>query len=461
VVVGSTVVPAVAAAPAASDATLLDDDEDDNPCVGTMEEPANGMTVVSVQGWNRNGQDQPRVVGIGPEGEIQWVHRNGDGMGARWSYDIDPMGNGYLFVVATYTRGDVGKTAMYKLDARTGEVVWLEEVDLHDTHDADILEDGRIVIANMRAYDEESGVNEAGLKIYNRTTGEFEWEWQFADHYDRSVGGTYEEDWTHLNDVDRVGDDKFIASPRNFDQVVLINQTTGEIELTLGEDGSSELIERQHQPDYLESEDGNPTFLIADSDNDRVIEYEHTDDGWENTWTLEGDMRWTRDADRLPDGNTLVTDTVNDRVLEVRPDGEVVWELYTPYHVYEAERVEFGDESVGETTADMNETGTVELHGHEDFSETEIAACEQYLDALDPQWAGRDDDSTSTDDTDDGTTTGTPDLPQLGDGTTTAADTGGNGGDGGDGGAGLPTAGVAAAVAGLVVALLAKRRRGQ
>jgi len=447
--VTGAVAPVATAAPTAPPP----DDDADNPCVGTMAEPADAMTVVSVQGYNPDGTDRPRVVGVGPDGEIEWVHRNGVEMGATWSYDIDPLDDGYLFVTATFKRDGEPWSAFYKLDARTGEVVWLEELQLHDTHDADLLDEHRIVIANMRAYDEETDENSAGLLIYNRTSDEVEWEWDFDDHYDRDVGGPYEEDWTHLNDVDRVGEDKFIASPRNFDQVVLLNQTTGEIELTLGEDGNFDVMERQHQPDYLESEDGDPTFLVADSGNDRIVEYEHTDDGWENTWNLSGDMRWTRDADRLPNGNTLIADTVKDRVIEVTPEGEVVWEVYTPHHVYEVERIDTGDESSGPTMADVDAPEDVELHGDTDFTPPQVDACERYLTEFENEWPGRPNATTPGENGSDGS-------PALGDGTRETPTSAPTTEASADGGSGLPGAGALLALAGLLLALtLARRQR--
>ncbi|HEX6789886.1 MAG TPA: arylsulfotransferase family protein, partial [Candidatus Krumholzibacteria bacterium] len=35
-------------------------------------------------------------------------------------------------------------------------------------------------------------------------------------------------------------------------------------------------------------------------------------------------------SQRLPNGNTMITDTVGGRVFEVTADGELVWEFYTP-----------------------------------------------------------------------------------------------------------------------------------
>lgn len=35
-------------------------------------------------------------------------------------------------------------------------------------------------------------------------------------------------------------------------------------------------------------------------------------------------------ADRLPNGNTLITETVRGRVIEVTPEREIVWEFLNP-----------------------------------------------------------------------------------------------------------------------------------
>ena len=39
-------------------------------------------------------------------------------------------------------------------------------------------------------------------------------------------------------------------------------------------------------------------------------------------------------ADRLPNGNTLITDTINARAIEVTPEGEIVWEFLNPGHQF-------------------------------------------------------------------------------------------------------------------------------
>lgn len=71
---------------------------------------------------------------------------------------------------------------------------------------------------------------------------------------------------------------------------------------------------------------------------------------WEPAWALDRaagvEFDWPRDADRLPNGNTLITDTLNRRLVEVDESGTVVWSVRTERIPYEADRLPYG-ESVG------------------------------------------------------------------------------------------------------------------
>ncbi|WP_435145452.1 aryl-sulfate sulfotransferase [Halobaculum sp. P14] len=316
-------------------------------CAGRVSQPANGVTVVSVQGarfGEEGGKTAARLVAYGPRGGILWVHHSGRKHGVVWSYDVDPLPNGNVFVTGTQR----GTTVLYELNATTGETVWRDELPFVDTHDADPLNRTHVVVANMRNPDIANGTNDDRIVVYNRETDEITWTWRFDPRYPASVGGNYSEDWTHVNDVDAVNPDgegdratHFLVSPRNFDQVLLVNRSTGDVELKLGSDGDYDTMKRQHNPDFLRSDAGNPTVVVADSENDRVVEYAKRGGEWTQTWRVgsSDSLSWPRDADRLRNGHTLLGDSRNNRVLEVTPRGRVVWEVYAPWLVYDAERV--------------------------------------------------------------------------------------------------------------------------
>jgi len=437
-----------------------------NSCVGTMTAPANGTTVISVQGFKfgENGGKRPsKLVGVGPAGEIEWVHQSADEYGVVWGYDVDPMDNGNIFVTATL-KGH--KTLVYELNPETQERVWSKTFDLGDTHDADLINDGEeILLANMRNYNETAGRNDDRIFVYNRTTEEIEWEWRFDDHYDpQNLEENYTDDWTHVNDVDKIGEGLYLASPRNFDQAIVVNRSTNDIVMKLGEDGNKDILAEQHNPDYLESENGTPTLLVGDSENDRIVEYANPDgdltdgDGWTRTWTLTGDLNWPRDADRLPSGNTLVTDSANHRVLEVTPDGEVVWEFNAPWLVYDAARISAGEHG-GPTMTDLNATGTVELRGDSDIHEnrTSLRNCHATLEQI----TGRADGGSPTNGKTNGEETSADET------TRSAMDDESDGSDQSEGtetepandSTGVPGFGPLAALAGLFVALGVGTRR--
>jgi hypothetical protein len=97
--------------------------------------------------------------------------------------------------------------------------------------------------------------------------------------------------------------------------------------------------------------------LVADSHNDRIVELERGPDGeWTVAWEIyaaEGvNFNWPRDADRLANGNTLITDSLNKRLVEVNRSGATVWSYNTPEVPYEAERLPEGETVGGTAYAD-------------------------------------------------------------------------------------------------------------
>jgi len=329
---------------------------------GTITQPADGLTVVAVQGFkhqDRGSIKKPaRLVAFGPRGEVRWVY-NGSNVGASWFYDVDPLPSGNLLVTAAHPQG----TVVLGLDPATQEPVWVEHLSIHDTHDIDYLPGNRLLVANMRQYNESTERNNDRLLVYNMTTDRVEWEWLFREHYPRTGGGKYSDDWTHVNDIDRIAPGKYLASVRNFDQVIVVDRESGEITQRLGRDDAHDIIYEQHNPQYLEGEDGRPAMLVADSENNRIVEYEKRDGDWTETWKLTGGLSWPRDADRLPNGHTLIVDSLNHRVMEVTPTGRIVWEVYAPWGPYDAERVQLGDEPGGPTIAEQGASGTHTLSG--------------------------------------------------------------------------------------------------
>ncbi|MFH5799676.1 arylsulfotransferase family protein [Haladaptatus sp. CMAA 1911] len=424
----------------------------DNPCVGTITGPANGTTVVAVQGysWIDDGQKrEAKLVAIGPNGTVKWVHHTGE-HGMVWGYDVDPMPNGNLFVTGTAN----GETVVYEFNPRTQEHVWKETLPIEDTHDVDLINNGtQLLVANLRNYNEKEERNDDSIFVYDLQKDEVVWRWFFRDHYDSSVGGNYTKDWTHVNDVDKIGPGEYLASPRNFDQAIVINRSTGNVDMQLGSYGEKDVLDKQHNPDYLESEDGTPTLLVADSENNRIVEYEKEGDGWNRTWSMGkgDDLSWPRDSDRLANGNTLIGDSKHERVLEVTPKGKVVWEFYTPWLVYDVARIP--DERVeSPTIADQNATGSYAFKGAtQKYDAESMKQCNAYLNSIDGWADGQKPDNTTTSDG-----AGVQDNDERNNGSL-----GGSDGDSGDTSTSLPGFNVVVALVSLLAAaaLLVSDRR--
>jgi hypothetical protein len=205
-----------------------------------------------------------------------------------------------------------------------------------EVHDVEPLPDGGFVLTDMDAE-----------RVLIVRGGEVVWEWRAESRYPPPADPTTV-DWLHINDVDRIGDGRFLVSVRNANQLVVLQRGEGVVEV-INEDGDEATLNHQHNPQWL----GDGAVLVADSENHRVVELHRADNGtWVPVWTLESAqgkrLNWPRDADRLPNGNTLITDTRNARLLEVNESGTVVWRHQFPYLYlpYEADRVP-GNERVG------------------------------------------------------------------------------------------------------------------
>jgi len=346
-----------------------------NPCVGTNERRPANTTLLSIQGFHDGQKRAAMVVGIRPDGAISGVH-NTSANGRVWAYDVDPLSDETVLLSTT----EPGVSFVEKIHLETGEHVSVRRFpDVLDSHDVDRISDDELLLNDM------SQDGEARIFVYNTTRGAVTWEYRFADHpeqFPHAGGGEFGGDWTHNNDVEQVDDGVFMVSVRNFDQVVAIDRETKEIVWKLDADDDRDVLFEQHNPDYIESENGTPTVLVADSENDRVVEYARIDGAWERTWVLRGGgLAEPRDADRLPNGNTLVVDRFGHRLLEVTPQGQVVWEMYAPWQPYDAERLGTGDESSGPTMRAVGATGTHALTGSQGVDDRRAAACYDYLTA--------------------------------------------------------------------------------
>lgn len=333
--------------------------------------PRENVTVVAGHGMKG---ESAALVAFGPKGEV--VYHNDTFHGY---FDVDPVEETQMTVEYVAERNYEGSdckdkctlSVVERVNLTTGEIsrVYSEVIPQDrgaNWHDVDRVDDSRLLVGDI--YRDET-------YVVNTTTGITEWEWSVKDAYPLSGGGTYPTDWAHLNDVERLHDGRYMVSLRNQDQVAFIDPQTGlQANWTLGEENDYSILYEQHNPDYIPESEGGPAVVVADSLNDRIVEYQRVNDSWEQTWVWsDAEMKWPRDADRLPNGHTLVADTNSHRVLEVNEEGEIVWKInfYAPYEV---ERLGTGDESVGGPAASKADLQSQRPGDGDDAEETTTVA---------------------------------------------------------------------------------------
>src|SRR6056297_3169897 len=321
--------------------------------------PREGITVVATDSntWMGKAGDGPRaraeLVAFAPDGSVMYYN---DTHTRYW--DVDPVEGtettvsyvaaDHLNASECHATEPCTRNVVERVNLTTGEVMRLYgriTPGKHSTrwHDVDRLDEDSLVVADI-AQDR--------VYVVNTTSGLVEWSWDAQRDYSTASGGPYPEDWTHLNDVEVLADGTIMASLRNQDQVVFLDRQTGLQEnRTLGEEDNYDIIYEQHNPDYINASNGGPAVLIGDSENNRVVEYQREGEEWTRSWVWQdARTQWPRDADRLPNGHTLITDSNGNRVFEVNRQGEVVWSVDVAFP-YESERLNTGDESTGGPSA--------------------------------------------------------------------------------------------------------------
>lgn len=325
-------------------------------------------------------QDQLDLVQVDWDGNIVWKFDHTELVAdpgseptwqARQHHDYQREGNtvGYY-----YPGGEP------KVDGGNTIILTHENVYNHEITDKKLIDDKIIevdwegnIIWSWRASDhfEELGFDEAAKNILFRNPG-----------LHGEAGG----DWMHINCVSVLGPNKWydqgderfnpenlIFDARNSNILGIISKATGEVVWRIGPDFSltKELRELgwiigQHHfhmiPKGLPGEGNllvfdnggeggygtpNPSsptgFNNAHRDYSRVLEFDPITLKiiWQYTPLEQGSLLFTdaskfyssyiSSAQRLPNGNTLITEGSDGHLLEVTPEHEIVWEYINPY----------------------------------------------------------------------------------------------------------------------------------
>ncbi len=239
-----------------------------------------------------------------------------------------------------------------------------------DNHELRITADGSALLLGLdfRTVDlSASGGSPTAQVVGNvlervDSTGHVVFLWNAFDHLavtdiDPSISlGTAVVDWTHSNAVEVDEDGNYLVSSRNLSEVTKIDSHNGNVVWRLGGVrnqftfiGDAEMFSFQHGIRRL----ANGDYILFDNGNthtppfSRAVEY-HLDQE-AKTATLVWSYRPRPDvysfalgfAQRLPNGNTLVTFGIPGTVHEVSNSGRLVWKLTVPAGnwIYRAYRI--------------------------------------------------------------------------------------------------------------------------
>jgi hypothetical protein len=173
------------------------------------------------------------------------------------------------------------------------------------------------------------------------TDGRVVWEWRSWEHLDPETDcitavQDRREEWTHGNGVAEFPNGDIAVSFRTISTVIIIDRKTGKIIWKLG----APPLSGQHAPTPLPNGnllifDNGPHRLDHTMPFSRVIEVDLATKQivWKYQEKRESDFFSSRisNAQRLPNGNTLVCEGDFGRLFEVTAGGELVWEFVNPY----------------------------------------------------------------------------------------------------------------------------------
>lgn len=253
-----------------------------------------------------------------------------------------------LFPLWQKYRGGV----MMEVDSQ-GNVV-SEHRDPLAHHDQHHLDNGELLYTTVEGLEPEKGATILGGiphseapdgKVYAdcikhvSPSGQLLWSWKASEHLDRKKFALQphypREHWPLINSVYPLKDGNILASLRSVSAVVIIERETGEVIWHL----DSTVVAQQHCASELDNGNilifDNGTFRNHESATySRVIEVNRAEKSiaWEyrDPHPMTFFTPFMGGAQRLPNGNTLITEAAFGRIFEVTDKGELVWEYVNP-----------------------------------------------------------------------------------------------------------------------------------
>jgi hypothetical protein len=263
--------------------------------------------------------------------------------------------------------------ALFELD-HDSKVVW-EYRDIYMHHDYQRLANGNTLVIRWEKLPAEFSSRVQGGHV---ASGDPDWmwgdvvreidpagevvrEWRSWEHLstDHHVKCPLEsrKEWTHLNSLELTPDGDWLLSFRLTSTIAIVDGVTGDVRWRFG----SDLFSHQHHATWLDDEH----ILVFDNGCHRrelpsfsqIVEVDRK--SGQVVWSYQGDpilafySFMISGCERLPNGNTLVTEGATGRLFEITPTRETVWEYVSPWilpsrfgptsAVFRAYRIPVGD----------------------------------------------------------------------------------------------------------------------
>ena len=144
-------------------------------------------------------------------------------------------------------------------------------------------------------------------------------------------------EWTHLNSIEVTPDGDWLVSFRLTSTIAIVDGATGDVRWRWGPD----VLSHQHNATWLD----NGHILVFDNGCHRreapsfsqIVELDRQTR--EIVWKYIGGQLlgfysfMVSGCERLPNGNTFITEGATGRLFEITPEGETVWEYVSPWVV--------------------------------------------------------------------------------------------------------------------------------
>jgi hypothetical protein len=186
---------------------------------------------------------------------------------------------------------------------------------------------------------DEEGMR-ADLILEVDSSGNRIWEWHAYEHldFDRHLlpPNVQRHEWSCANTIVPLDDERVLVSFRHISTIAIINKVTGDIAWSIGH----EVVSGQHDASLLPNghilafdngvfrSDTNLTFsrvVEIDPTNNEVV-WKYTDSPAQSFYSP-----FISGAQRLSNGNTLITEGLSGRMFQVTSGGEIVWEYINPH----------------------------------------------------------------------------------------------------------------------------------